>query len=41
MFSFGFLRADEHKTIIKSALNLPSLLGLIFIGWVLHALKVI
>lgn len=41
MFSFGFLRADEHKTIIKSALNLPSLLGLIFIGWALHALKVI
>lgn len=41
MFSFGFLRAEEHKTIIKSALNLPSLLGLIFIGWALHALKVI
>lgn len=41
MFSFGFLRAEEHKTIIKNALNLHSLLGLIFIGWVLHALKVI
>ncbi|MDZ7933880.1 MAG: hypothetical protein U5M51_02690 [Emticicia sp.] len=41
MFSFGFLRAEEHKTIIKSALNLPSLLGLVFIGWALHALKVI
>ena len=41
MLSFGFLRAEEHKTIIKSALNLPSLLSLIFIGWALHALKVI
>lgn len=41
MFSFGFLRAEEHKTIIKSALNMPSLLVLIFIGWTLHALKVI
>jgi hypothetical protein len=41
MFSFGFLRAEEHKTIIKSALNLPSLLLLVFIGWGLHAAKVI
>ncbi len=41
MFSFGFMRAEEHKTIIKSALNLPSLLGLVFIGWALHTLKVI
>ncbi len=41
MFSFGFLRAEEHKTIIKSALNLPSLLGLVFAGWALHALKVV
>lgn len=41
MFSFGFLRSEEHKTIIKSALNLPSLLGLIFLVWALHAVKVI
>lgn len=41
LFSFGFLRAEEHKTIIKNALNLHSLLSLIFIGWALHALKVI
>lgn len=41
MFSFGFMRAEEHKTIIKSALTLPSLLGFIFIAWALHALKVI
>ena len=41
MISFGFLRAEEHKTIIRSALNLPSLLGLVFLVWALHALKVI
>ena len=41
MFSFGFLRAEEHTTLIKSALNLPSLLGLVFLVWTLHALKVI
>ena len=41
LFSFGFLRAEEHITIIKSALNLPSLLGLIFLVWALHTLKVV
>jgi hypothetical protein len=41
LFSFGFLRAIEHITIIKMALKLPSLLALTFIVWALHALKVI
>lgn len=41
MFSFGFLRSEEHKTIIKNALQLPSLLSLVFLFWALHATKVI
>lgn len=41
LFSFGFLRAIEHITIIKMALKLPSLLALTFLVWLLHTLKVI
>lgn len=41
LFSFGFLQANEHITIIKMALKLHSLLALAFIVWALHALKVI
>ncbi len=40
LFSFGFLRAIEHITIIKMALKLPSLLALTFIVWALHACKI-
>jgi hypothetical protein len=41
MFSFGFLRSQEHITIIKMALKLPYLLALTFLVWALHTLKVI
>lgn len=41
MLSFGFMRWEEHKPIIKNALNNPSLLGLIFLVWALHTVKVI
>jgi hypothetical protein len=41
MFSFGFLRAIEHITIIKMALKLPSLLALTFLIWALHTIKVL
>lgn len=40
MFAFGFLRAIEHITIIRSALMHPSLLALVFAIWALHAVKV-
>ncbi|CAH0994589.1 hypothetical protein EMA8858_00699 [Emticicia aquatica] len=41
MFSFGFLRAQEHTTIIKLVLKLPSMLALTFLVWTLHTIKVI
>lgn len=41
MFSFGFLRANEHITIIKLVLKLPSMLALTFLVWALHTAKVI
>ncbi|AFK04553.1 hypothetical protein Emtol_3424 [Emticicia oligotrophica DSM 17448] len=40
MFSFGFLRANEHITIIKLVLKLPSLLLLTFLVWALHTVKI-
>lgn len=40
MFAFGFLRAIEHITFIKNALKLSSLLGLVFLAWALHGVKV-
>ncbi|MFY7912851.1 MAG: hypothetical protein ACOVO2_25000 [Emticicia sp.] len=40
MFSFGFLRANEHITIIKLVLKLPSMLALTFLVWALHTIKV-
>lgn len=40
MFAFGFLRAIEHITFIKNVLKYPSLLGLVFVAWALHGLKV-
>ncbi|WP_337040516.1 hypothetical protein [Emticicia sp. 17c] len=41
MFCFGFLRAIEHITFIKSALKHPSILAFIFLTWALHGVKVI
>jgi hypothetical protein len=40
MFAFGFLRAVEHITFIRNALKYPSILGIVFLVWALHALKV-
>jgi len=41
MFAFGFLQASEHIAIIKQILRSQSLILLLFIVWVLHALKVV
>lgn len=41
MFAFGFLRANEHITLIKQALKLPSVLFIVFGVWVLHGVKVV
>lgn len=40
MFAFGFLRANEHLSIINEALNSPMILSCFAFGWILYALKV-
>lgn len=39
LFAFGFLSGQEHKTIIRQALNSPKLLVYIAIGWLVYAIK--
>lgn len=41
MFAFGFLRAQEHLTIIHHALTNLSILLLFSLAWILHGAKVV